>query len=135
VPEFSTESFRRLETCDVRLMALFSEVIKTYACTVLRGARTVEEEQIEINAGRSQLARPIDSKHVIDPKIRPFALAVDVAPDPVQWLDTRPFIFFAGYVRRVAEQLHIGVRWGGAWTGKLNDVHQFNDLDHFELIP
>ena len=138
MPTFGQLSTTKLNTCDPRLVQLFLEVIKTYNCVVLAGARSIAEEQANIDKGTSKLTNPMDSKHVVDPATRPLALAADVAPYTdiltVDWNDKPRFYHFAGYVKRTAEQLGLIIRWGGAWKGTLNKPGDFNDLDHFELF-
>jgi len=137
VPTFGQSSLTRLNGCHPKLVQLFQVVIVGYNCVVLVGARSIADEQMAIDSGRSHLTNPMDSKHVVGPA-RPQALAVDVAPlnDVLQvnWTDTVRFYHFAGYVKKTAESLNIAIRWGGAWKGTLNHEGDFMDLDHFELI-
>jgi hypothetical protein len=139
MPAFSTASLAKLETCDPRLVALFQEVVKTYDCQVEQGARTVQEEQADIDRGVSRLTDPWQSKHVVDPTDptkRQVSDAADVAPYPVDWRLSWRFCHFAGYVLATAERMGISIRWGGAWNGpyQVNPLGHFNDLGHFELI-
>lgn len=138
MPAFGPASLAKLSTCDPQLVRLFTEVVKTYDCEVMQGARLVAEEQADIDRGVSRLTNPWDSAHVIDPSDptkRQLSHAADVAPYPVDWTATFRFCHFAGYVLRTAEQLGIRIRWGGAWSGpyQVNPRGGFNDLDHFEL--
>ena len=69
-----------------------------------------------------------------------------MAPYPVIWPDQQPtielqiaamkrFVYFAGYVKRVADDLGIAIRWGGDWDGDGDFSDQtFHDLPHFELV-
>lgn len=70
-----------------------------------------------------------NSRHNVNP-----SLAVDVAPWPIDWMDTERFIYFGGYVKGIAAQLGIPIRWGGDWDGdfELKD-NLFNDYGHFEI--
>jgi hypothetical protein len=62
-------------------------------------------------------------------------MAVDVAPYPIDWEDTKRFYHFAGFVQATAKQLNIPIIWGGDWNNNNNFKDQtFNDLVHFELI-
>jgi len=112
---------------------LFLEVVKTYDCQVQQGGRSIAEEQADIDRGVSHLTNPMDSKHVVS-AARPLALAVDVAPYPVDWTKSGRFCHFAGYVMKTAEVMGIPIRWGGEWDGTWNKPGQLDDLDHFELI-
>ncbi len=133
MPSFGTSSLAKLETCDYRLIALFQEVVKDEDCQVIQGARTKAEELDDIARGVSRLTDPMDSKHVVDPLTRPLALAVDVAPYPVDWTKSGRFCYFAGYVMKTARIMGIAIRWGGEWDGTWNKPGQLDDLDHFEL--
>ena len=107
MPSFGTSSLAKLETCDYRLIALFQEVVKDEDCQVIQGARTKAEELDDIARGVSRLTDPMDSKHVVDPLTRPLALAVDVAPYPVDWTKSGRFCYFAGYVMKTARIIRI----------------------------
>jgi hypothetical protein len=69
------------------------------------------------------------------PWYAPSSRAVDVAPYPIDWNDTRRFDHFAGIVVGIAHRSGVKIRWGGNWDrdNDLNDQN-FNDLVHFELI-
>lgn len=117
------------------LQVLFFEVVKTFDCRVLEGYRNQEDQERAYEAGNTQLHYPF-GKHNKQP-----SMAVDVAPHPLDWKDTRKFFLFAGYVLGVADQLKSqgkmthSIRYGGDWDGDkdLND-QSLNDLVHFELV-
>ena len=62
------------------------------------------------------------------------SMAVDVAPCPIDWEDTKRFYHFGGYVKAWAHALDIKIIWGGDWDSD-NDFRdqRFHDLVHFEL--
>ena len=98
---------------------------------VIQGSRTVEEEETDMAHGTSSLHNPMDSKHVIDPLVRPLALAVDVAPfdhPPTQdeWKDIPAFQRQGSNLKALADTIGVSIAWGGDW-------HSFKDWDHFEL--
>lgn len=116
-----------------------------YDCTIIQGARPVEEEEAAIASGHSKLTDPWSSKHVVGVR-RKLAAAVDVAPFPVIWPDAAKmsrgayvhavgrFYHFAGYVKARAAALGIAIRWGGDWDSDRDFSDQtFDDLDHFEV--
>ena len=125
---FSQISQDRLDSCDPRLRALFAEVVKNYDCTVIYGYRGEAEQNDAFRLGRSTKQFP-NSKHNQSP-----SLAVDVAPYPVDWNDLKRFYHFAGFVKGVAKNMGIPIRWGGDWDAD-NDFkdQRFNDLPHFEI--
>jgi peptidoglycan L-alanyl-D-glutamate endopeptidase CwlK len=128
MPAFSAISRDRLDTCDHRLQVLFEEVVREYDCAVLVGHRGEAEQSAAFESGKSKLRWP-ESKHNSDP-----SLAVDVAPHPISWTNTKRFYHFAGYVKGLADLLDIPIRWGGDWDGDEDlDDQNFNDLVHFEL--
>jgi len=128
MPKFGNKSQKNLNTCDPRLIELFEEVIEHFDCTVLQGHRGEEEQNEAFEKGFSKLKYP-QGKHNKYP-----SLAVDVAPYPVDWKDTQRFIYFAGFVKGIASQMGLNIRWGGDWDSdnELKD-NKFNDLPHFEI--
>lgn len=128
MPKFSEQSMKKLKTCDYSLQELFREVVKGFDCTIITGHR-LEADQAELyRTGLSKLQYP-DSKHNAIP-----SEAVDAAPYPINWNDTKRFYFFAGYVKGIAEAMGINIRWGGDWDSDTEVQDQtFNDLVHFEL--
>lgn len=136
---FSATSSHRLATCDERLQRVFTQVVKTFDCTILCGHRGKEEQDAAVAAGNSQTPWPTSKHNGLPSK------AVDVAPYPVRWgaegtpeqrrKDIARFYLFAGYVKASAEALGVKLRWGGDWDGDadFNDQN-FDDLPHFELV-
>lgn len=146
MPAFSNRSKERLDTCHPDLQTLFNEVIKTYDCTIIEGARDRERQQELFRQGLSRKdGIEKKSKHQTN-VYNPYSQAVDVAPwhiksPHIDWNCEENFYLFSGYVLAVAENLlqkgailH-KIRWGGSWDGS-RDVrtNKFNDLVHFELL-
>ncbi len=50
---------------------------------------------------------------------------MDLVPYPLDWDDSRSFHALAGVILTIAEQLGVGLVWGGNWAMK--------DLPHYEL--
>ncbi len=140
MPKFGQTSLSRLETCHSDLQAIFTEVIKTVDCSILCGYRKEKEQNDAFIAGLSQLEWPL-SKHNTFP-----SQAIDAGPyfadmQNVDWEDALAFAVFAGYVKRIAEELFQQgkithrLRWGGDWDGDgRTQDEQFQDLPHFELV-
>lgn len=126
---FGVQSLDRLATCDELLQRLFKEVVLYYDCSVLCGERNEEDQNAAYHEGRSQVQYP-DSMHNSSP-----SLAVDVAPYPIDWNDTKRFYHFIGFVTATAIAMDIPIRSGGDWDSDmdLND-QTFMDLVHFELV-
>lgn len=134
MPEFSTVSMERLNTCHPDLVRLFMEVVKWYDCHVLHlGGHRNQDQQNSLYPTYSKVKWP-NSKHNRWP-----SQAVDCAPwfptEPhVRWDDKDSFYHFAGFVRGTAMQMGIKVRWGGDWDRDFDLKDQtFYDLAHFEL--
>jgi peptidoglycan L-alanyl-D-glutamate endopeptidase CwlK len=104
-------------------------VIEGYDCTIICGHRDEDDQNALFKSGSSRVKWP-NSKH--NPKI---SLAVDVAPHPIDWTNTRRFYHFAGYVQARADAMGIKIRWGGDWDGDKDlDDQKFFDLIHFEFV-
>jgi len=133
MPAFGDKSRQKLETCDQKLQDLFNEVIKTYDCSIIEGHRTKEAQDEVYHSGKSQVTWP-KSKHNSVP-----SKAVDVAPwfkdsPHIRWNDKDSWYHFGGYVRGIASQMGIKIRWGGDWNGNFDLKDQsFMDLPHFEI--
>ncbi len=113
----------RLASVHADLVRLVYDIGSAHDVQVVVGARSLADEQVAIATGHSQLKDPTHSLHVIIPGLRPLALAVDIAPWPVNWKDIDGFKALAALVQARATTLEIGIRWGGGW----------GDYDHFEL--
>lgn len=126
---FGKTSLSRLSTCRLDLQRLFKVVVKKYDCTVVCGHRG-KKDQNKLYPEFSKVMWP-NSKHNSLP-----SKGVDVAPwnDGIIW-DERQCYHFAGYVKRVAEELNIKIRNGGDWDSD-NDVMDQDFLDpcHFEIV-
>jgi len=129
MPKFGRKSKEILSTCDERLQEILNEVIKYYDFSVLSGYRNANEQNEIFRKGYSKKQYP-DSKHNSSPSI-----AVDVAPYPINWKDTRRFDILAGYIMMCAESREINLRWGGDWDMDKDVLDQtFNDIGHMELL-
>ena len=128
MPKFGKRSKMRLATCDDELQNLFYEVVKYFDCSIIIGHRGEKDQNKAFKEGKSKVRYP-KGKHNSDP-----SNAVDVAPYPIAWDDKERFIYFGGFVKGVALEMGISLRWGGDWDNdtQLSD-QKFNDLVHFEL--
>jgi len=126
--QFSKQSLANLKTCDKRLQKLFNEVIKQFDCSIIGGYRSDSEQEYYFKKGLTKL-RGGESKHNLQP-----SQAVDVCPYPIDWSNHKRYILFAGYVKGIASQMNINIRWGGDWdSDNIMKDQTFNDLPHFEL--
>lgn len=121
--KFSDRSAERIAECHPDLVRLFEAVLALADCTILCGYRGEREQNAYYRDGRSKLPWP-KSLHNRKP-----ALAVDVAPYPIDFSDLARFRAFAEVVKNCAKALQIEVEWGGDWAG-------FKDMPHWQLkIP
>lgn len=129
MPALSVSSEAKLSTCHADLQRLVREVARHFDISVLVGFRTEKEQEAAFAAGTSKQQWP-SSPHNKLP-----ALAVDIAPYPIDWEDLRRFYYLGGFVVATAQRLGIPLRWGGDWNGNFDIKDQnFNDLPHFELV-
>ncbi len=120
----------RLNTVHPALQELFRHVIEKYDNAIIYGMRTETAQRKLVDEG---LSKTMNSKHL--PQRDGFAHAVDVAPYPIDWENTKQFYHFAGYVQGIADRLGIEIRWGGDWDSDFDlDDQTFMDLVHFELV-
>jgi len=129
VPNFGTESRKRLDTCDQDLIDICESVIQVYDFTVLEGFRSNARQDDLFRQGKSKL-RAGESAHNSNP-----SRAVDIAPWPIDWDDTRRFYYLQGMIKQAAAQLGIEIRQGADWDGDGSFADQsFHDLPHVELL-
>lgn len=129
MPILSARSLARLETCHPLLQEVVRSAIVDFNFTVLCGHRNEAEQNTAVAAGKSKLAWPA-SKHNALP-----ALAVDLAPWPVDWSNVDRFKSLAVHILDVADALGIKLRWGGDWNmNGRSDDERFIDFPHFELV-
>lgn len=126
---FSEQSRRHLDTCSENLQRVFERVIAGYDCTIICGHRGKEAQNEAFRTGASKKQWP-ESNHNDLP-----SRAVDVAPYPIDWKNSKRFYHFAGYVQAVAEEMGVRLRWGGDWDSDRDlDDQTFMDLVHFEEL-
>jgi peptidoglycan L-alanyl-D-glutamate endopeptidase CwlK len=126
MPKFSKASAAKLATCHPDLQKIFNDIIKIRDCTIICGARTLEEQQKAFKGGFSKLdGIKKKSKHQIS-KEQPLSLAVDVLPYPLRWDDVKGHTDFARAVQATADHYAIKIVWGGNWKS-------FPDRPHYEL--
>lgn len=142
MPKFGTRSEAQISTAHPDLQRLFHEVVRCFDCTILEGLRTPERQQELYAQGRTAPGAIVTykdgialrSKHQARPG-ESFSRAVDVLPYTINWQDTGRMHYFAGYVRRVAEEMGIRVKWGGDWDNDTEVLDErFRDLPHWELM-
>ena len=131
--KFSTKSLGRLNGVHPALTDLCFAVLQVHDVTVVYGARTIEEQIKLFNEG---LSKTMNSKHLLQDD--GFAHAVDLAPYPIDWDNTKRFYYLAGMMSALAPRYlpdNYALRWGGDWDSDDDlDDQKFMDLVHFELV-
>jgi len=138
MPKFGRRSKERLKGVHPDLVNVLNDVIKYYDITILEGLRS-QDRQIDLyNDGKSKLDGVYKkSKHQL-------GKAVDISPYPVDFQDTKGYMYLAGLMIATAKKLGVKLRWGGDWNGdhkfsgrensKRTDKSQtFDDLVHYEV--
>ena len=127
---FSKSSKSKLITCDPNLQKLANELIKHVDCTILCGVRTLEEQKLLFEQGKS---KTLNSKHL--PNQDGLSQAMDIVVYPIEWQNWKRNYMFVGFVRGIAISLNIKIRTGADWDSDFNITDQnFHDLPHMELI-
>ena len=151
---YGSASQQKLNTCHPDLVTVFQEVVKGFDNTIIYGERTPTEQFELYKQGRKQDANGkwviVDKSKVVTYKdgttnksnhnYSP-SKAVDAAPYPIDWKDTRRMDHFAGFVRGVAFRLKAegkithNIRWGGDFNMNTEVKDEsFMDLCHYEII-
>ncbi len=129
MPDFGQRSKEVLATVHPDLVKVCYAVIRHYDFSCLEGHRSNERQDELFRQGKSKL-RGGQSKHNQSPSI-----AIDIAPYPIDWENTKRFYLLAGMMFQAADELGIKLRWGGDWDGDWEHTDQsFHDLPHFELV-
>jgi peptidoglycan L-alanyl-D-glutamate endopeptidase CwlK len=127
--KFGKVSLERLTQADPRWEEILNELLKHMDVTILCTHRGQVEQDKAYHTNKSKLKWP-NSKHNSLPSI-----AVDIAPYPIDWNNTKRFGYMAGLVVTIGAAKGHKVRWGGDWDsdGETQDQN-FHDLPHFELV-
>jgi peptidoglycan L-alanyl-D-glutamate endopeptidase CwlK len=128
MPKFSAKSKALVAKLHPSLQAIVNEAIKEYDFTVMDSTRGRAAQELAYKRGNSK-ARFGQSAHNYQP-----AIAVDLAPYPVDFDNVQRFKDLAKIVLRIAKEKGIPLRWGGDWNmdGSTSDGW---DFPHFELHP
>jgi len=131
--QFSESSLKRLSTCDIRLIELFTEAIKNSPVEfgISYGHRTPEEQYELYKQGRTKPGRIVTykdgyrelSKHNYSP-----SKAIDIVCYKNMKVTWEPEYYkrVAVHVAKVALELGIKYTWGG-------EFRTLKDLPHYEV--
>jgi peptidoglycan LD-endopeptidase CwlK len=125
--KFSKKSLEKLATCNHLLQYVANKAIEEIDFVVVCGHRGKEEQNKAYAMNNSGLMYP-HSKHNQLP-----SLAMDLAPckvvdgkTTIDWNDIKAFQDLAKIIKRIADDQHIPIEWGGDWRGR-------KDMPHFQL--
>lgn len=128
MPVFGSRSNAAIDTVDPRLQKVLREAIKYIDFSALEGYRDEARQNAAFNKGLSKVRWP-HGKHNKRP-----ALAVDVAPFPIDWTDTERFVYLAGWIMAIGRLQGVRLRWGADWNrNNLIRDEKFLDWGHFEI--
>jgi peptidoglycan LD-endopeptidase CwlK len=127
MPQFGKSSQEKLSQLHPDLKLVLNKAIEIVDFTVTTGYRGEEEQNKAFAEKKSKVKFP-DSKHNKKP-----SLAVDIAPVPVDWKDTKRFIAVAFLIKGIAYSMGIKLRIGADWNGDFIFNESFLDVPHLEL--
>lgn len=128
---FGSLSKQRLNGAHPLLQKLMLECIKHYDFMVLDSQRGKAAQEKAFREGNSKVHFG-NSAHNWKP-----AIALDIAPYPLDWENTQRFIYLQfEVIKPIAKFLNIPIRQGLDWNrnGKITD-ERFRDFPHVELYP
>lgn len=140
MPVFSKRSKENLREAHPYLRKIAHSVIPHYDFAVIEGARGKKEQNRRFEEGSTQVRFPNSKHNVGEGAGREVSHAIDVAPYPIDWKDSRRFVYLAGMFHLAFSRLKkdegwdYDLRWGGNWDADIHlDDNKFDDLGHFEL--
>lgn len=120
---------KRLDGVHPDLAEVVREVAVNDDVIVIQGERSLADEQAAIDSGHSSLRDPRNSKHVVIPGVRPFAMAVDLVRFPIVWGDIDGFRSLNDRMQAVAKLRGVALGWAGWWMKV-----RVKEFDHWELL-
>ena len=126
---YGKRSMSRLDGVHPLLVDWSLRLVSVFDNSVISGVRDLTTQREYVALG---VSKTMNSKHLIQPG--GYGEALDLAPYPVDWSDTRRFDLLAGYGLMLAHEMGIPIRWGGDWDRDTQVKDQtFHDLGHFEV--
>lgn len=133
---FGNKSLEKLKTCHPDIQKVMLEAIKEVDFTVIFGTRTPAEQFELFKQGRvlqdgkwvkvGATVTNLDginkkSEHNYSP-----SRAIDIAPYPIDWNNTKRFLDLSKIILRVAKEQGVDLEWGGNWVS-------LKDYPHYQL--
>ncbi|HDY89413.1 MAG TPA: M15 family peptidase [bacterium] len=129
MPYLSKRSEGKLITCREELQRICRSVIQYYDFAVIHGyrGRVIQNELYRQGFSKLKFPKSYHNKKLSE--------AVDLAPYPIDWRDTRRFDILAGRMLETADMMGLTLIWGGDWDNDDDLKDQtFNDLGHYQII-
>ncbi len=125
---FDNASAKRLAKAHPLIQKVMNAAREKIAFTIMDSQRGRSAQEYAFKRGNSK-AHFGQSAHNWSP-----AIAVDIAPIPLDWDDVQSFIALAHVIMPIAKQMSVSLRWGGDWNmdGSTKDGW---DFPHYELHP
>ena len=128
--KYGKRSMHNLNDVHPLLVDWALQLVTVFDNTVVSGVRDLTTQREYVARG---VSKTMNSKHLIQKD--GYGHALDLAPYPVDWSDTRRFDLMAGYGLMLAIKMNIPIRWGGDWDRDTQVKDQkFHDLGHYELV-
>lgn len=125
---FDPGSAKRLAGAHPKIQEVMNAAREKIAFTVMdsQRGRAAQEKAYREKKSKAHFGQ---SAHNWSP-----AVAVDVAPIPLDWDNRESFIALSKVIMRIAKEKGVALRWGGDWNmdGSTSDGW---DLPHYELHP
>jgi len=138
-PLFDAQSAKRLRQAHPLIQKLMNQARSVIAFTIMDSQRGREEQERAFREGHSK-AHFGQSAHNWTP-----AIAVDVAPQPLNWSDIGSFKHLQDVIgwwnpgdnsgHGLAKTMQIPIRWGGDWNMNGKADEHLVDMPHYELHP
>ena len=155
---YGRRSNQRLDTTHPDIQRLMRRVGPHFANTILEGERSEEQQRKNVEKG---VSKTMDSNHLHSPsdavdaapdplawpqagklKARVESVAGQLTDEQATEImalveeyvkEVGIFYYFGGFVLGTAQEMGVGIRWGGDWDGDRVITDQgFDDLVHFE---
>lgn len=133
--KFSAASKKQYDTLCKELQAICDVAIDRFDFVIIEGFRDELKQNQAFIKGASKVKWP-NGKHNKNPSD-----AMDIAPYPIDWSDDadaiRRFVYLAGYIMSIADELCIKLRWGGDWDSDQDlrdEKGKLRDWGHFEVV-
>lgn len=125
--KFGAKSLKLLNNAKLhpKLRHLMNEAIKTSPIdfTIIETVRTIEQQRINVAKG---VSKTMKSRHIPSTNKSGLCEAIDIAPYPINWNNIKMFVVLSQHIKRIAQNLHINITYGGDWK-------TFKDYPHYEL--